>query len=849
MLVTLFAGSQFLTDILLRTPEHFGNLIQRNAIGQAKSPEQHYAEAYRAACGSRAPDACAACPETLDGLRRYHHWELLRIGTCDLIGLLDLTTVTAQLSQLADSVIWVCLELLARSLGMTTEGFVVLGMGKLGGRELNYSSDVDLLFLADGDVAAFQRLGERLIKALTEATSEGFLYRVDMRLRPWGRVGPLISTVDGYLTYLARDARLWEKQALLRARVVAGDEPVGTGFLRRADPLLFSAGAESVRAEVHAMKQLTEAQLRQADRIWGDVKLGEGSIRDAEFVAQYLQLAHGKSQPELRTGHTLEALARLGENGYLRSDEYRILVDGYTFLRTVEHYLQILDYRQTHTLPTDPADLRYLARRLGFTGPTATDRFVAHLRQHSAAVRAVYLHHLDPMADRRPPTQRGVATMNQDSLPDSPDLASPFNPQSEIARHLARLSPSYAATFSRAEIAFHAELAARLSDRNPVELAAEHIEEGYWRVTIVAYDYLGELSLICGLLFAHGLSIVDGHVYTYEAARDEQAQLRAQPAGVDSRRKIVDVFTVKHVMAEGAGGTADIGAKWRSYATDLAALLRLLEGGRQREAQGELAKRVALAVRGVEAAAPALHPIDIAIRSDAGERYTRLQIESQDTPGFLYEFTNALALNGIHIAQVSVATEGNRVRDILHVTDARGRRITSPERERELRAATVLVKHFTHLLPQSPDPELALQHFNEYLGELFVRPSWPDELASLERPEVLSALARLLGVSDFLWDDFLRMQYANLFPVVQDVDALATGKTRSQLAAELVAELATARRPGRTPRPAERVQGSRDVPGGYAPDLGADSGLRPILGRADRPGRGDRRGDGALLHG
>ena len=800
MLVTLFAGSQFLTDILLRTPEHFENLIQSNAIGQAKRPEQHYAEAYRAACGSRAPDACAAGPETLDGLRRYHHWELLRIGTCDLIGLLDLTTVTAQLSQLADSVIWVCLELLARSLGMTTEGFVVLGMGKLGGRELNYSSDVDLLFLADGDVAAFQRLGERLIKALTEATSEGFLYRVDMRLRPWGRVGPLISTVDGYLTYLARDARLWEKQALLRARVVAGDEPVGTGFLRRADPLLFSAGADAVRAEVHAMKQLTEAQLRQADRIWGDVKLGEGSIRDAEFVAQYLQLAHGRSQPELRTGHTLEALARLGESGYLRSDEYRVLVDGYTFLRTVEHYLQILDYRQTHTLPADPADLRYLARRLGFTGPTATDRFVAHLRQHGAAVRSVYLHHLDPVAEGGPSTQRGVATMNQEPFADSPDLASPFNPQSEIARHLARLSPSYAATFSRAEIAFHAELAARLNDRNPVELAAEHLEQGYWRVTIVAYDYLGELSLICGLLFAHGLSIVDGHVYTYEAVPADHSQPVAATtdvaarwaAPVDPRRKIVDVFTVKHVLAEGARGTADIGAKWRSYATDLAALLRLLEGGRQREAQGELAKRVALAVRGVEAAAPALHPIDITLRSDAGERYTRLQIESQDTPGFLYEFTNALALNGIHIAQVSVATEGNRVRDILHVTDARGNRITSPERERELRAATVLVKHFTHLLPQSPDPELALRHFNEYLAELFARPSWPDELASLERPEVLGALARLLGVSDFLWDDFLRMQYANLFPVVQDVDALATGKTRSQLATELAAELAAA---------------------------------------------------------
>ncbi len=244
LLVTIFAGSQFLTDILLRSPEHYADLVQRNTIGQAKSPAQYYVESYRAACGSLAPgdSVCGASPEALDRLRKYQHWELLRIGACDLAGLLDLATVTAQLSHLADSVIWVCLELLARDLGLATAGFVVLGMGKLGGGELNYSSDVDLLFLADEDAATFQRLGERLIRALTEATAEGFLYRVDMRLRPWGRAGPLIPTVDGYLTYLERNARLWEKQALLRARVVAGDEQAGAGFLRRAEPLLFSGG-------------------------------------------------------------------------------------------------------------------------------------------------------------------------------------------------------------------------------------------------------------------------------------------------------------------------------------------------------------------------------------------------------------------------------------------------------------------------------------------------------------------------------------------------------------------------------------------------------------------------------
>ena len=582
----------------------------------------------------------------------------------------------------------------------------------------------------------------------------------------------------------------------------------------------------------------------------------EGSIRDAEFVAQYLQLAHGKSQPELRTGHTLEALARLGENGYLRTDEYRVLVDGYTFLRTVEHYLQILDYRQTHTLPTDPADLRYLARRLGFTGPTATDRFVAHLRQHSAAIRSVYLHHLDPVAEGGPSTQRGVATMNQEPFADSPDLASPFNPQSEIARHLARLSPSYAATFSRAEIAFHAELAARLNDRNPVELAAEHIEEGYWRVTIVAHDYLGELSLICGLLFAHGLSIVDGHVYTYEAVPADHSQPVAATtdvaarwaAPVDPRRKIVDVFTVKHVLAEGAGvrrTSAPSGAATRRTWLRCCGCSKGAGSGRRRGSSPSAWR--------LRCAASRLPPRR-STRSTSPSvrrrgRHTRFQIESQDTPGFLYEFTNALALNGIHIAQVSVATEGNRVRDILHVTDARGHRITSPERERELRAATVLVKHFTHLLPQSPDPELALRHFNEYLAELFARPSWPDELASLERPEVLGALARLLGVSDFLWDDFLRMQYANLFPVVQDVDVLATGRTRSQLVAELAAELAAA---PDAPARRDRLNVFKDGEM-FRVDmrqiLGQIPSLRPILSRVDRPGRGDRRCARRVLRG
>ncbi len=780
LLGAIFAGSQFLSEILLSAPEQYPRVTTPGALAVAKSSRQIYLEAFMATVRELERSDPAAA---LDALRRYQHWDLLRIGAADLAGLLDLATVTEQLSRLADNTIQVCLDMLASTLRNFPGGFTVLGMGKLGGSELNYSSDVDLLFLAAGDAEEHERLGQRLIAALTQATTEGFLYRVDMRLRPWGRVGPLVSTVDGYLTYLERHARLWERQALLRARVVAGDEAVGTEFLRRAGPLLFSAGAEAIRAEVHGMKQLTESHLRQAGRTWGEVKLGEGSIRDAEFVAQYLQLAHGAAHPELRTANTPDALRSLAEAGLLSPEDHRVLSDGYTFLRTVEHYLQILDYTQTHTLPTNPADLRYLARRLGFSGETAAEQFVTHYQQHSAAIRAVYLRHLTPAAANGAPTQRGVDEMTEDPKTGISDRTpTAADQQSAIRKHLARLSPSYAATFSPEEIARHVAMAERLNDRNPVEVLAEDLGDDFWRVTVVAYDYLGELSVIAGLFFAFGMSILDGHVYTYEQAGDR--------SGGDARRKIVDVFTLHREAGGPAGAAGDMPALWRQYTTDLAALLRLLEGQRGREAQGELAKRVALAVPGLAGATPTLHPIEVEIDNEASDRYTVLRIGGADTIGFLYELANALALNGVHISQVSVATIGSRVQDTLHITDARGQKITSAERQRELRAATVLVKHFTHLLPHSPNPETALLHFNEYLGELFSRPAWPDELASLERPEVLDALARLLGVSEFLWDDFLRMQHANLFPVVEDVDALSSEKSRARLTADLAAQLA-----------------------------------------------------------
>jgi glutamate-ammonia-ligase adenylyltransferase len=321
-------------------------------------------------------------------------------------------------------------------------------------------------------------------------------------------------------------------------------------------------------------------------------------------------------------------------------------------------------------------------------------------------------------------------------------------------------------------------------------------------VTVVAYDYLGELSLICGLMFAHGLDIQEAQVFTYEtvekaaaesdltAARRPRRTHSGKPVAPkateippSSRRKIVDVFTVKPVNSQ----TPD----WEKYAEDLRALTGMMHAGKRREARSELARRVGDIFQGMSSANLRLYPIEIRIDNEISARHTVLHIQTADTVGFLYEFTNALSMTHTNILRMVVHSSNERADDLLYVTDEDGCKITSPQKQRELRAAAVLIKHFTHLLPGSANPAQALLHFREFLTHLFERPNWPDELASLEHPEVLNNLAQILGVSDFLWDDFMRMQYANLFPVVSDANALNSAKPRGQLQSELNAALLT----------------------------------------------------------
>jgi [glutamine synthetase] adenylyltransferase / [glutamine synthetase]-adenylyl-L-tyrosine phosphorylase len=766
ILVTVFSGSQFLTEILVRNPRHLDVLTNREQLVRQKSAQDFCNEAMQW-MNNPIP------AEQLNDLRRYQRGELLRIGASDLLDLYDLPAVTTQLSNLADGLACACLRYASARSNTDPAGFVVLAMGKLGGSELNYSSDIDLLFLCANNGIDYLRLGQQFIDALANMTSEGFLYRVDMRLRPWGRDGALVSTIDGYLGYLNKSARLWEKQALLKARPISGNLALGENFLKQIEPLIYGENPETLRASVYAMKQRSEEILHAKGRDWGEVKLGEGSIRDVEFVVQYLQLVHGGANPKLRKKSTLQTLRRLSKYQLLTAHEARVLTDGYIFLRTIEHFLQMMHYHQTYTLPADPAAINLLARRLGFHLP---EQFLERYQQHCQAIREVYSKYI----------------MDIQPEPKVESAKPVFNP---TLQHVARMDTSYAAAFSAIEISRHASLAEKLSEQQLVFVDAVPLEDGRWKVSVVAYDYLGELSLICGLMFVYGLDIQAGDVFTYETVEKTTAEsdsaassaIRSSaPQSTPERRKIVDVFTVQSVRPE-----VPDAAFWASYADDLHELLKMMHTGQRREARSKLATRVGEVFAGIESRDTPLYPIEISIDNDSSDRYTVLRIETADTVGFLYEFTNALSLTHIYIARMVVQSSGQRVDDLLYVNDESGKKITAPEKQRELRTAAVLIKHFTHLLPRSPNPATALLHFREFLAQLFARPGWPDELASLERPEVMDNLARLLGVSDFLWDDFMRMQYANLFPVVSDARALETAKSRTVLQLELEEVLAT----------------------------------------------------------
>jgi glutamate-ammonia-ligase adenylyltransferase len=418
ILAVLFSGSQALSNLLMARPEWLGALEP----DMLKFPRRKQGLRTEVSRWLKPLLAASDFGAALTRLREFKQHEMLRIAGRDLARLGKLQEIVQEISDVADvclDAVWqVCYRQLVGRYGQPwhqdaggqwqpTSG-CVLGMGKLGGQELNYSSDVDVIFAYSEEGSVFKelptkggasqpvltnhqffnRLAEAFIAEVSRMAPEGTLYRIDLRLRPEGDGGPLSRSLASYENYYAQWGQTWERMMLIKARGVAGDATLSAEFLELVQPFRYPRSInESVLLEVVAMKGRIENEVVKADELERNVKLGRGGIREIEFVVQSQQLLRAGRQPFLQGAQTLPLLAKLVQYELLSADESRALVEAYCFLRDVEHRLQMEDNLQTHTIPTDRPARERLARLMGFV--TLSEFETAH-QSHTHNVRRIF---------------------------------------------------------------------------------------------------------------------------------------------------------------------------------------------------------------------------------------------------------------------------------------------------------------------------------------------------------------------------------------------------------------------------------------------------------------------------
>jgi len=424
-------GSRFLFSILLRNPSHVETFFLSKRYLERKTRPAFERDLANRLAG------LIDSQQAHHALRVYKEEEYLRIGCRDLAGLADVREVMGELSDLAGACIQAATvfhwsNLVAKHgrppVAEGQMGFVVIGMGKISGRELNFSSDVDLIFLRSPEegrtegpesisiVRFYDALARAVTRSLSDITEDGFVFRIDLRLRPEGEKGELVPSATNALEYYLGWGRTWERAALMKAVPLAGDLQVGGVFLKELEPFVYRKYLDySTLDDMRLMKSRIEAQIRSRPGI--NIKLGQGGIREIEFFAQTLQLINGGRTPRVRTPSTLEALDRLHGADLLDKKTMMDLREAYLFFRRLEHRIQINHQVQTHELPRTPEEQEDLARKMGY-GQDALKSFLSDLEGHRNTVEELFSSLLyqsgEEMIERVSPEIRTMSTIIHD---------------------------------------------------------------------------------------------------------------------------------------------------------------------------------------------------------------------------------------------------------------------------------------------------------------------------------------------------------------------------------------------------------------------------------------------------
>jgi len=505
-LPAIFSCSSFLSDGLLRHPEWLPS--------HADLFQQLTAGAYKERLNALLISSNVSLPDALH-LAMFRRRELVRIVLRDRLGYASLAEITEEISSLADAILACALDTVTADVearyGKPLQEsqrcpavFTVIALGKLGGRELNYSSDIDLSFLysENGETSGpqvisnkefFKKVANKFTILLSTYTAAGICYRVDLRLRPEGTLGEICLPLPATKDYYAKRARDWELQMLIKARVAAGDVQLGQALLDFVEPSIYSTTLDfsTIEAMSVTRERINEKLAgKRLNREGLDVKLARGGIRDIEFLVQCLQRLHGARETWVRHGGTLLALARLHDRDLLSTTEYSRLVDAYEYLRRLEHFLQLEDDRQTHTLPSNPLDLERLARRVDTTASASQLLQDLHLRLE--IVQSIY--------ERIVHAQRPLQYFPYQSA--ATQLTSEERGEVDVSREvlaaLAAPAPHFAERLSqrgiyRSERALNAFLSSLINQPEQLELLNTHPTLADWMLQIFELSpYLGD---------------------------------------------------------------------------------------------------------------------------------------------------------------------------------------------------------------------------------------------------------------------------------------------------------------------------------------------------------------------
>ncbi len=799
-------SSEFARLIIEKSPQlilHFIHLSEIAKINSKNEKNIDFHSQYLEINDLKDPD------ELMRKIREIKNEEVVKLAMEEFLNINQTGQTVLKLSELADF----CIDYAVKcavlklkpefkiSIEFLKENFIIIGMGKLGGEELNISSDVDLIFFGKDSVLKDESFGEGLkefliifLDFLRISLPEGFLYRVDLRLRPEGEIGPLIMGTDDAIDYYKTRGRQWEMQALIKNRLVWGSRDLYDHFQASIEKIIYTHhDTQKILIEIKDIKDRIEKKIESdtmgvnsgnfytgnKNKKIINIKLSPGGIRDIEFIIQFLQLIHGIRYPEIRKRNSMAALQSLKTFKIITEKEFDVLSKNYLTLRKIENILQFRNNLAEQNLPENDENLEIIF------SPWLSKDFELHENNFSQELRKKIK---KKMLDvRNIFTSLFDETIRYLKLRDNLINNYPDIPGELLKDHFLRLDSEYFLRFDEEGIHHHIKMIEKLNRENLVEISESMTASREWDICIVAFDYYYEFSKIAGLISANYLKIIKGESFTYcdfqQLNSDKNDQLyrrrkkqiyngynKDNPLDFLYKRKIVCIITAKVLdsIPDKKIKSSEYKPDWDNFKKDLNIILHFLDNNQTRLAEEFLNNRILSIIPRVPASiSTSFYPVEIDIDNESSSQYTILYIKSKDSFAFLYTFTNVLALKNYYIFKIEIDTIHDMAVDRLFIMTRDGNKIISKEKIEELKITITLIKQYSAILLNTINPDKALRYFDELLDRV-LESGEKKELPILGQSDVQKKLAAIFGISDFLWEDLIRLQYQTLLPILTE---------------------------------------------------------------------------------